>query len=101
MLYLFWFVFSWFVGGSKCDSGTDKMSARDSYSSKPIIFHIFRYFKSQWAMPISKNFELYDLFNYQIMKIKESGILHFIRQSYGDGGMTRKCESTNDKREPQ
>ena len=45
-------------------------------------------------MPIRKNFEFYDLFNYQIMKIKESGILHYIRQSYGDGGMNRKCEST-------
>ena len=45
-------------------------------------------------MPISKNFEFYDLFNYQIMKLKESGILHYIRQSYGDGGMNRKCEST-------
>ena len=28
------------------------------------------------------------------MKIKESGILHYIRQSYGDGSMTRQCEST-------
>ena len=28
------------------------------------------------------------------MKIKESGILHYIRQSYGDGSINRKCEST-------
>ena len=28
------------------------------------------------------------------MKIKESGILHYIRQSYGDGGMNHKCEFT-------
>ena len=66
-----------------------------TYAFKPFILYIYsRYFKSQWAMPISKNFEFYDLFNYQIMKIKESGILNFIKQSYEDkyGGIHRKCE---------
>jgi len=47
-------------------------------------------------MPISKNFEFLNLFNYQIMKIKESGILNYIEKSYYSkfGGIKRLCESS-------
>ena len=46
-------------------------------------------------MPISTSFEFYDTFNYQIMKIKESGILHYIVKTYEttDGGISRNCEN--------
>ena len=55
----------------------------------------YRYFKSQWAMPISYDFEFYDTFNYQIMKIKESGVLQFIMKSYENKyrGIKRTCEN--------
>jgi hypothetical protein len=47
-------------------------------------------------MPISTSLEFYDTFNYQIMKIKESGILHYIVKTYEttDGGISRNCENT-------
>ena len=47
-------------------------------------------------MPISKTFEFYETFNYQIMKIKESGILKYIQHVYEDkyGGIHRTCESS-------
>ena len=50
-------------------------------------------------MPISYKFEFYDTFNYQIMKIKESGLLPFIVKAYENkyGGISRTCE--NPKRE--
>ena len=50
-------------------------------------------------MPISYEFEFYDTFNYQLMKIKESGLLPFIVKSYENkyGGISRTCE--NPKRE--
>ena len=46
-------------------------------------------------MPISYDFEFYDTFNYQIMKIKESGVLQFIMKSYENkyGGIKRTCEN--------
>ena len=46
-------------------------------------------------MPISTSFEFYDTFNYEIMKIKESGILHYIVKTYEttDGGISRNCEN--------
>ena len=55
----------------------------------------FRFFKSQWAMPMSKTFEFYDLFNYQILKIKESGVLNHIITTYQEkyGGINRPCDS--------
>ena len=45
-------------------------------------------------MPISKTFEFYDVFNYQIMKLKESGIMTYIEHVYQDkyGGINRPCE---------
>ena len=59
----------------------------------------YSYFKSQWAMPINRNFEFYELFNYQILKIKESGNLRFIQHSYEME--SNKCgTSSNQKGSP-
>ena len=46
-------------------------------------------------MPMSKTFEFYDLFNYQILKIKESGVLNHIITVYQEkyGGLNRPCDS--------
>ena len=47
-------------------------------------------------MPINKDFEFYELFNYQILKIKESGILDYIQKVYQTkyGGIIRQCENS-------
>ena len=46
-------------------------------------------------MPISKTFEFYEIFNYSILKIKESGILQYIDKTYQEkyGGIHRACDS--------
>ena len=60
----------------------------------------FSYFKSQWAMPMSKRFEFYEVFNFSILKLKESGVLQYIDKTYQEkyGGVHRACDSpTNAK----
>ena len=46
-------------------------------------------------MPMSKDFEFYDLINHQILKIKESGLLQHIQLCYERvyGGVDRTCSS--------
>ena len=46
-------------------------------------------------MPISYDFEFYHTFNYQIMKLKESGVLQYIVKTYENkyGGISRNCEN--------
>ena len=46
-------------------------------------------------MPMSKDFEFYNLFNYQIMKVKESGVFAHIIKNYEDvyGSIKRSCEN--------
>ena len=54
-------------------------------------------------MPFSKTFEFYDVFNYQIMRLKESGILKYIEHVYHEkyGGIHRACEfSVQEKGSP-
>ena len=54
-------------------------------------------------MPFSKTFEFYDVFNYQIMRLKESGIMKYIEHVYHEkyGGINRACEfSVQEKGSP-
>ena len=54
-------------------------------------------------MPFSKTFEFYDVFNYQIMRLKESGIMKYIEHVYHEkyGGIHRACEfSVQEKGSP-
>ena len=43
-----------------------------------------KYFKGQWAMPVRKGFEFYELFNIMILKMKEGGIQFDIFKKYRD-----------------
>ena len=43
-----------------------------------------KYFKGQWAMPVRKDFEFYELLNIMILKMKEGGIQFDIFKKYRD-----------------
>ena len=42
-----------------------------------------KYLKSQWAMPVKKNFEFDELFNLNMLKLRESGVQFEIFKKYG------------------